>query len=442
MNNKVDSKIEKHVVVCVHGTFAAAEDDYGRAWWQKNGVIANALNKHRALRPHFECSARCFHWSGLNSLHAREEAAEDLYRFLQTLEKTKTPYHLLGHSHGGSVIWAMLRRVSANPSMDLPNLVSWITVGTPFLALKRTMIGRITGSLLRAVAFILLLTLAATSIWYWIDPSAVKHVPGVSVNGIVGAWCVLAYTLLYVISKALDHKPDPGSVIVNTERRELLEKFVSKWFGLWSADDEAIAALRTALNGRMAPLPKRPWHQKFSLQKNPLWVRTFFSVPSAALWNLLLRPLGNRFMRGTLRSSSLGIDRPGVVATAVAPWPRIFGNQAHFPALPHAIESKLQINSDAALSKSTPALRRMLTDVSVGIDANAALSPETIELLPAALIHTSYFENAMVLEFIFRWLLIEKGASRLSTQKIMAKNYFHTFLKERERLVKSLLPPP
>jgi hypothetical protein len=81
----------------------------------------------------------------------------------------------------------------------------------------------------------------------------------------------------------------------------------------------------------------------------------------------------------------------------------------------------------------------MLADVSVGIDANAALSPKTISLLPSALVHTSYFGNPLVTELIFRWLLVQKKVTSVDSQKIMARNYIGTFLEERRRLVFNLL---
>ena len=170
-----------------------------------------------------------------------------------------------------------------------------------------------------------------------------------------------------------------------------------------------------------------------------MFIRSILSLPSRLLWNWLLQPISNHILRGTLRASSLGIDRPGISATGIEPWPRIFGNQTEFPALPHIIDDELRKRADVALSKSAPTLRSMLTDVSVGIDANAALSPETVSLFPSALVHTSYFENRLVLELIFRWLLLQKKVTQLDSQKTMARNYISTFLQERRRLERTLL---
>jgi hypothetical protein len=432
-----------HVIISVHGTFAANHNDTGGAWWQLDGSIAKSIARHRVLVQHFKSPEKCFHWSGQNSLHSREQASEELFDFLQEFEVSKTPYHLIGHSHGGSVIWAMLRRVAAAPDRDLRYLESWLTVGTPFIALKQTSMGIVASKFLTWLTVMMATALCALVLALFAKKFGVEsfldQVPWLTIDAIVIGCVALTPLALYTFSRARDHRPDPGSIIVNTERKELLDRFVSKWFGVWSRSDEAIAALRTSLSNRIAPLAVRPLIDRFSFTRNPFYIRTFFALPSRLFWNLVLRPTGNHVLRSTLRSSSLGIDRPGIKATSIEPWPRIFGNSTSFPSLPAAIDEDLQRRADQALGKCSPVLRKMLADVSVGIDANAALSPKTISLLPSALVHTSYFGNPLVTELIFRWLLVQKKVTSVDSQKIMARNYIGTFLEERRRLVFNLL---
>ena len=52
--------------------------------------------------------------------------------YLLELEAEGRGYHLIGHSHGGSVIWHTLCRARLQQK-DLTCLRSWSTVGTPFL---------------------------------------------------------------------------------------------------------------------------------------------------------------------------------------------------------------------------------------------------------------------------------------------------------------------
>ena len=99
-----------------------------------------ARQPFRRLRPkHRILNRKTFAWSGLNNENERRKAGKRLYEGLLALEKEnaasvarKEPpvgYHLIGHSHGGSVIWDALRR--ARHRETLPNLKSWTTLGTP-----------------------------------------------------------------------------------------------------------------------------------------------------------------------------------------------------------------------------------------------------------------------------------------------------------------------
>ena len=73
-----------------------------------------------------------FHWSGENSERSRIKAGRDLLEHLLELETEGRGYHLVGHSHGGSVIWHALCRARFHRK-ELTSLRSWSTVGTPYL---------------------------------------------------------------------------------------------------------------------------------------------------------------------------------------------------------------------------------------------------------------------------------------------------------------------
>jgi hypothetical protein len=121
-------------IISVHGTFAAGAED-GEQWWQRGSPFERHLQdciegETGAL------SLQRLRWPGLNSETSRQAAAQALLGRCRTLERTGERYVLIGHSHGGSVISnALLLAGEANES--LPNMLRWITVGTPFIHLTK-----------------------------------------------------------------------------------------------------------------------------------------------------------------------------------------------------------------------------------------------------------------------------------------------------------------
>jgi hypothetical protein len=97
------------LVILVHGTFATSDDEVGDAWWQRGSDTWEWLRTH--LPPDvalLDESIRLFRWDGLNSQVSRLRAGNRLLAFLLELERQGRDYHLIGHSHGGSVIWEAL----------------------------------------------------------------------------------------------------------------------------------------------------------------------------------------------------------------------------------------------------------------------------------------------------------------------------------------------
>jgi hypothetical protein len=77
-----------------------------------------------------------FHWDeGPNSELKRRKAGQALLKKLKEYERMGENYHLIGHSHGGSVIHHALL-LASNRRESLPHLRIWLTVGTPFIRTK------------------------------------------------------------------------------------------------------------------------------------------------------------------------------------------------------------------------------------------------------------------------------------------------------------------
>ncbi len=120
------------LVVLVHGTYAASESDEGDSWWQCGSPAWQDLQNRLPTGVQMPERGQLFHWSGENSERARIKAGRSLLEYLRNLEAAGQGYHLIGHSHGGSVIWHALKLATAG-SVELKHLRSWATVGTPFM---------------------------------------------------------------------------------------------------------------------------------------------------------------------------------------------------------------------------------------------------------------------------------------------------------------------
>ena len=120
-------------IVLIHGTFAQAVEDHGDHWWQRG---SNFWNKFAERLEQLGCSTAChrvFHWNGQNSERERIAAGIELFNWLHDqFEKSGRPYHVIAHSHGGSILWFALCE-SVRRGRPLHHLETWCTVGTPFL---------------------------------------------------------------------------------------------------------------------------------------------------------------------------------------------------------------------------------------------------------------------------------------------------------------------
>lgn len=171
---------DRLTVILVHGTGAALAEDQGPAWWQVGGKFQTWLEKNGGARwqvqpplfgelklhpsgQYLFVENHIFHWSGKNSEATRREAGERLAESLWELEKNGRPYALVGHSHGGSIVWHALLHLYST-GRPLHSLRSAVTLGTPFLRFGPRY------ALLRQLMLVISATIGVSILQkYWLD---------------------------------------------------------------------------------------------------------------------------------------------------------------------------------------------------------------------------------------------------------------------------------
>lgn len=255
-------------VITVHGTFAhaggaataaadgsrvpppatglvgSAAPGLDRQWWEPGSRFEQEIREF-VEAPGGTLDVTRFEWSGANSELGRREAGSKLLARLKEYEARKEPYCLIGHSHGGSVIAAALLEGGAR-RVPLNHLKRWITVGTPFVSLRKEtwLFARL--DLLRKVIFVASMMLLLMFLFYLVNDitSGRPLLFGASFPGILvvlGVMMSLPMLVTYVLFRYFDGK----SMLNYSGRavRRARETFASRWLSLAHKDDEAIQGL-------------------------------------------------------------------------------------------------------------------------------------------------------------------------------------------------------
>lgn len=296
-------------LITVHGTGAGAAADAGELWWQEGSPFFTRLGRVIDLS-HVDVVR--FHWDhGANSERSRREAGKRLCRELHNLDATGQDYFLIGHSHGGSVIYNALLH-SARTGRPLRRLQSWCTVGTPFLdiAPHRWLIERLNAPGLAVLAFgfaLLVATLAllvthlfGTELTRLID----EKLQGASLQRLyvplligAAALALATYAILLVYDRLTN------TWVSDRTKRRTAELYAGSWIGISHADDEAIAALRAASSFRPQIVP-----------------RDFLARPFAML-PVILMVLGLVTMIWSFQHAiGQPLDRLGKLAASIESW--------------------------------------------------------------------------------------------------------------------------
>jgi hypothetical protein len=156
--------LPQELIILIHGTGTGTPIEVGsqRHWWQLDSTFAKGLTEdlERSDPGRFKIGDE-FTWGdgGANSELIRRTAGVELERVLRGFDAKGQQYHIVGHSHGGSVIWHALVHSVAFGRKPLTDLASWTTVGTPYLEFRPDPF-----SIWPAVPFVALVV-AALALW-------------------------------------------------------------------------------------------------------------------------------------------------------------------------------------------------------------------------------------------------------------------------------------
>lgn len=256
-------------LITVHGTGAGDVSASGKRWWQHGSKFQKDLSERLDL-DESRVDLEPFQWAlGPNSETERRAAGGALLERLQELEAARTPYYLIGHSHGGSVIYHALLQ-SVRHKIELKHLRHWCTVGTPFINFvpKRFYPQRLTtlglaviASALVAIAASLLTLYIDETLgpgqrildpvradrgyfgWSWYDRTRVQFILALLATG------TTAIVLAYFLEKKR------RTWFSAAQKRAVEKHYGATWLGLWHIQDEAIGALKNVggTSGRIIP---------------------------------------------------------------------------------------------------------------------------------------------------------------------------------------------
>jgi hypothetical protein len=469
MDTVVDRRLEASggdVVVLVHGTYAARDADEGDDWWQRESGPWKELRDRLPQGVELPERGRLFHWSGENSERARIKAASDLLAYLLRLESDGRRFHLIGHSHGGSVIWHALRLATLQQK-SLKSLQSWSTVGTPFLH-HRTRGAWHLANIFNLVLAVLLLRPAVWTLcrfvqlvgsavfgydhgvrlptdggtgWYaaartpvlriveWLGVSVTETAEGIRVGSFDAAggqsfleylflspegWLILVVALVaayvYLNLAVFFLSPVLESLRIRKEKRleqNVMDAFRGRWLGIWTSDDEAINGLRATLDLSISFVARMVPRESVLLSDRLSFISRPYHYLLAPVYNSFFRPLLDSIVRSHVVKTAQGNNRPSAEVVAVSPVPIQRDELEHLPVLPNWLSKKITQEANRHARDIAPKLRALLAEPSFV----SGLETFSSAISGRELVHTSYFDHAEIMDLLAMHIAWGRGDS-------------------------------
>jgi len=340
-----------------------------------------------------------FLWSGANLESERYRAGSALFQRLQKLELAGQSYHLIGHSHGGSVIWhALVEAAQQNTPLD--GLQSWTSVGTPFLEFKPFPLAE---AILRSAVVVLAGTIIVWTMnaFYFDVSSILRNVGPLPI-------ALFAVFVLLIVLLALATLSQLGTVLAATRehrQRRAAQSDAAKWYGgqwqsIWHVLDEALAGIQASLTDPMTIAPRPNLKNAFA-----------FMRPLIRLYDATLARAGDEFAWSLVTSKVQGGDLVAYEIKAVGPHPEALSPGA--PPLDDKIGNAIVAIADEKAAHFLSVLRSQLGRIARATDSNEFASLVGSTMTWKEVIHTSYFDNADVAQLILERI---KGAKPQASQ--------------------------
>ena len=378
------------IILLIHGTGAGADEDRGSAWWQVGSEFASVLEESLppGVRVHRE--GEVFHWSAKNSEAERRYAGNALFEYLCRLAKDGINVHLVGHSHGGSVILYALKRAVARHT-PLTNLRSWTTLGTPFIhySVDLSNAPLLLVPIVGAALLLLPGSLTDHIIEAW--PRLIEEGYYLTVVAIAAFGAVIGLFVFFNLWKLL--RLLFAQLYQRRTRRietTAMSRYGELWKCIWSESDEAIGGLQRAtgfVGELILPIPS----EETSLTGR---LRAALSAPVRLFFNYIGRPVLNDSISRRLRKLAQGNDVGIAEVYDISPWPR---GGRHWSHLPVEIETQAVEVADRYGAESVRALRALLgTSVVAPLEVSNVTIAVTGRLSGRELVHCGYYHIGAV----------------------------------------------
>ena len=383
-------------VILVHGTGSAVISDDGVQWWQKGSDFSTTLDQH--LYPLAQClaSGELFHWSGTNSEKDRRLFGVKLLDRLRRFEEQGRDYHLVGHSHGGSVIMAALIE-GTRQNLRLSHLRSWSTIGTPFLGYKASawnksgLLPLLTGVL----AMIWLLPLTSEYLGRRADLVQDKVFSAVLLPPVLLTLPLLLtgfLGLIWAIAVVRRRKSAKHEILL----QKVVLEYGERWLGIASSADEAINGLGSTLTLRSNVAWRIPQRE---VKKR--WLAAVFSPLRLLVrfYNTVIAAAADEFVWAQVNRRLQGSDIRGYVLATVSRGLR-YGARDVIPLDP-AVEGEIVAQANTHAGRTLGSVRNVLGLASQSSNAgNRLLAGFQESLTWNELVHTSYMMFPAVRERI------------------------------------------